>query len=368
MIEVETDPAAGYMAAQVHPPDTPGYDPIDVDIGVKKGVIVTGRVIHAATKKPLAGMVMIEPLAVNPFAKTYPEFGSSTWSNLKPTAADGTFRLVTIPGPVLLTGGADWKRLAGGEIVKFKYKPAVPDPKFPDCFAHQHEVSGYFPANGGFSPLRGNFCKVLDIKPGADAVTQDVTLDPATALTVVMLSVDGTPSRLAGAWVTGLSPQDWHLPIPVKSDSCAAYDLEPGKPRLMVFWSASKKLVGTLALKGDEKGETRVELGSPATVQGRLLQEGDPSGKPLSQAVVSIAYLERTAAKMHDHLFADDPIQSDADGNFKFTEVVPGQKFLLKFRRGNSSFEPLTAPGARSVAAGAALDLGDVKLKLQGEK
>ena len=37
VVEVESDPTGGYMAAQVHPPDTPGYDPIDMDIEVKKG-------------------------------------------------------------------------------------------------------------------------------------------------------------------------------------------------------------------------------------------------------------------------------------------------------------------------------------------
>ena len=309
---------------------------------------------------------MIEPLAVNPFAKTYPEFGSSTWSSFKPTAEDGTFRLVTIPGPVLLTGGPDWKRFREGEIVRFKFKAAMPDPKFPDYFDHQHDVDGYFPAKGGFSPLHGNFCKVLDIKPGTDVVTQDVVLQPATALTVLMMAVvDAKVLLLPSAWVTGSSPQDWHLPILVKGSECAAYALEPGKPRLMVIWSANKKLVATLALKGSEKGTTHVDLESPAVVQGRLQGE---DGKPLAEVVVNVTYAERTAAKMHDQLFGGTPNKTDADGKFKFAEVVPGLKFSLKFRRGSSSFEPIPEIGARSAEIGATLELGDVKLKPLAEK
>ena len=52
-LEVPSDPATGFVKSQVHVADTPGYEPITADINVKKGVIITGRVIDAATKKPI---------------------------------------------------------------------------------------------------------------------------------------------------------------------------------------------------------------------------------------------------------------------------------------------------------------------------
>src|SRR5262249_6418421 len=50
-IEIASDPATGYMASQVHAADSPGYQPIRADIRIKKGVIITGKVIDEATGK-----------------------------------------------------------------------------------------------------------------------------------------------------------------------------------------------------------------------------------------------------------------------------------------------------------------------------
>jgi hypothetical protein len=43
LLDVAGDPAAGHLAAQVRAADTPGYEPVAVDIGVKKGVNSTAR-------------------------------------------------------------------------------------------------------------------------------------------------------------------------------------------------------------------------------------------------------------------------------------------------------------------------------------
>src|SRR5262249_4480384 len=71
MVEVSSDPATGHMACQARAADTPGYGPITIDIGVKKGVVVTGRVLDGMTRKPLPGFVMTAVLSDNPHAKGY---------------------------------------------------------------------------------------------------------------------------------------------------------------------------------------------------------------------------------------------------------------------------------------------------------
>src|SRR5262249_43427497 len=102
-LEVASDPAAGYLTAQVRAFDTAWYEPIVADIPVKKGVVVTGKVFDAVTKKPLRGFPMISVLSDNSFVKEYPEFDLDFPLRGVESADDGTFRVVTVPGRVMLT-------------------------------------------------------------------------------------------------------------------------------------------------------------------------------------------------------------------------------------------------------------------------
>ena len=136
-VEVFSDARSGHLGRAVHLDDIPGYGPITADILVKRGVIVTGQVLDAVTKKPLPGWGKVAPLSDNPFAGKYPQFEISGIFMPDVTDADHKFRMVTIPGPVLLQAGVDARRLKEGEIGRYLYKPAVSDPKYPQYFEHE---------------------------------------------------------------------------------------------------------------------------------------------------------------------------------------------------------------------------------------
>ena len=160
------------VSVQVSNTFDPG-EPVTVDVGVKRGVVVTGRVVDKGTGKPVPGVVWVGVLVDNPFAKDFPEFGSSSVMRSEYTADDGTFRIVTIPGPVILMGGPDTRRTPDGYTARFRYRPPVPDPNHPRYFPKERGGldNAYYTLSGGFSPIQGNFCKVLEIKPGAGVVT-----------------------------------------------------------------------------------------------------------------------------------------------------------------------------------------------------
>jgi hypothetical protein len=346
------------MASQARVADTPGYAPLTIDVALKKGVVITGRVIDGATRRPLPGYVMVSALLHNPFAKEYPEFSSAASFHSESTDANGSFRIVTIPGPVILMGGPDTPRMPEGEMARLRFKPPVPDPKFPKYFAKRNGYEGlFYGLGGGISHVQGNSCKVLVLEPGAGVVKQDVVLEPAAALPVKI--VDGAGRPLGGTWVTGISPQEWHYPIKVAKDACSAYHLEPGKPRLLVFYEPGKKLMGLLRLKGDEKEPAVARLGPAGSVRGRLLGEG---GKPLAGVTVRLYHRERPAEEIHRHAHRSRVIETDADGRFLIDEVVPGVKFGLSFSRGRRSFDPAEKVD-RVAPAGKPLDLEDVKVK-----
>jgi len=358
MLEVKDDPSTGYLRSRVWIDDTVGYDPITADIRVKKGVIVTGKILDSSTGKPVVGFAEADVLKNNPFTKDYPEFETY----LRPdytTAEDGVFRVVTIPGPVLLMGGPDMRW--GGWIEMMKYKVPQADAKYPQYFlklASHIEYSAY----KDIRPLQGSFCKVLEIKPGAAIVKQDIILERLNALTVVIQDAEGRP--LSGVWATGISPENWHRAVHIKEDCCSAYGVEPGKSRLLVFYQPDKKLAGTMMLKGDEKAPIVAKLGPMGAIKGRLL---GPDGKPLASVVVEIGYWDREAEEVFEVIRKTKAVVTDAAGAFTFTELIPGRKFsvvsLHRRKRLVEEGSTRRKPIIHEVNAGECRDLGTIKVK-----
>jgi hypothetical protein len=360
MVELSSDAATGHMACQARAADTPGFGPVTLDVAVARGVVISGRVLDGSTRKPMPGYVWARALLGNPFAKDFPEFDSSASFHSEKTAADGSFKIVTIPGPVILMGGPDHARLPEDEMALYRYRPPVPDPKHPKYFPTRKGYEGnFYTHSGGFSPLQGNFCKVLVIEREARAVTQDVVLEPASALPVKVTDADGRP--VAGTWVTGVSPQEWHRPVRVAGDTCSAYHLEPGKPRLMVFHDPAGKRFGTLRLKGDEKDTASVKLGPGVREGARRGRRRQAAGRRDGPAVP-----QRTHGR--GGLRARPPRQRHRD---RRRRQVPD-------RRGGAGREVLAVLQPRpahvraggearklesSAPAGKPLDLGDIKAK-----
>src|SRR5439155_1506327 len=57
---------------------------------------------------------------------------------------DGTYRLVTVPGLILLQAGVDANVTAEGVRTEHKFRPPVPDPKYPDYFVKRDPYWHYY--------------------------------------------------------------------------------------------------------------------------------------------------------------------------------------------------------------------------------
>jgi RNA polymerase sigma factor (sigma-70 family) len=359
MLDIADDVSAGYLRCQVWADDTTGYQPITADIKTKKGVIITGKIIDQATGKPIPGFAMADVLQNNPFAKNYPPFDNSSSFPMKNTDAGGVFRVVAIPGSVILMGGPR------SYESRFQFKHPMPDPKYPQYF-NTRETLGFFAvylsSRGGMSPVQGNHCKVLEIKPDAKIVEQDIVLERASVLAVTIQDADDKP--LSVVWVAGNSPEDWHYPTQCDKSECSVYQLDSNKPRLVVFFHLARKLTGTLALKGDEKGSVAAKLGPAGSIKGRLL---DADGKPLSGVIVDVNYRQRAVKEIHNHVHREKQVVSDADGAFTVEDLVPDQKFELSVHRGpfKRKYEFVAKPAdpANQIKPGECRDLGAIKLR-----
>ncbi len=360
-LELVGDTEAGYMPVQVRVADTAGYQPLRADIRVKKGVIVTGKVIDRATGKSVPGFAQAGILSDNPFAKEYPKFDSSELGrgNRVQTAAEDTFRIVITPGPVLLMGGFDSRAVKFIEYLK--YSGPTANAQYPQYF-HKSPPNWleYHPFRGGRSPVQGNFCKVLDIKPGAAIVHQDIVLERASALEVKIQDGDGRP--VAGVWATDIASHTYIGPLWVDDASCSVYSLEERKPRMLVFYEPKKKLVGSRLLTGEEKPPVLVKLGSTTAIKGRLLDADD---QPLASVVVDVTYRNGEAQKIQQTMHATKQVITNAAGAFALDVLIPDLKFELSFRRGKQRFERATKPaeGAIQLKPGECRDLGAIKVK-----
>jgi RNA polymerase sigma factor (sigma-70 family) len=353
LVSVASDSMAGYLGRAVWAEDTLGYRPVTADICVRKGVIVTGKMIDRATKKPIPGFVLIADLFDNPFVKEYSDDSFHTvigWAmDFRGTDAGGVFRAVTIPGPVLLMGGPLENRSV--------YKSFIPDPKYPRYFEKRGDHYGYH--GSGSTIVQGNFCKVLQLKPGVAVVTQDIVLERRDVLGVVKIQdAEGRPLHEVDAW--GVANQ-------IEDDSCTLYGEASEKPRLLVLYQPKRNLAGALSLKAGEKLPLTVKLGPMGSVKGQLL---DAAGKPLAGVVVDPRYRDSAANGIHGRIHEAKPIATDASGTFTLENVIPELKFELSFHRGKQRFEREGKPADAlvQVKPSESRDLGAIELKLVHEK
>lgn len=335
LVQSASDETSGYTPSQVWADDTAAYHPVVADLNVKKGVVVTGKVIDGATGKAIPGWAIAAVLPGNPYIKDYkydkffPPSGRSLDAHSGQMDADGAYRLVTLPGPVSLSGGPDYQKM--GDLDALRY---------------------------------GDFRRVLDIKPGIALVKQDILLERASEQTVTIQ--DGENRSVRGVWVTGISARS-NRAIRVDGDSCPIYQLEAGKPRLMVCCEPQRKLAAALTLKGDEKSPIFMKLGPTGSIEGRLLDAG---GKPLAGVEVDLHYRESQVQEIETTIHEGKQIVTDADGAFLLDTLIPEMKFELKFRRGRRPFERVTKAAAKSlqVHSGISRDLGAIKLSLVADK
>src|SRR5262249_31065644 len=114
------DEALPYLRSRVQVPESASQDAIRLDVALKRGVWVTGRVRAKQTGKPAPGRVEYFVFLDNPHLRQVPGFRGSIRDG-QFTARDGSFHLVAFPGPGLLATRANYDRYvfgAGADEVK----------------------------------------------------------------------------------------------------------------------------------------------------------------------------------------------------------------------------------------------------------
>ncbi|HEX5443655.1 MAG TPA: carboxypeptidase regulatory-like domain-containing protein [Pirellulales bacterium] len=296
--------------------DAPTLEPVTVNFDLHRGIWITGRVTDKATGAPVPALVRYFPFLTNEYAqKRLPEFdpdgnvqGGGFYGRYT-TRADGTYRLVGLPG----------RAIVGAECRSRSYRIGV----------GAETITGGTNEYGHFPTYRNNLPPSLKwpntvraINPPADAESAscDLLFDPGESIKVSVMDTDGKP--LAGYKVDGDLPHYGSANARDES-SFDTMNLGPDETRTLVIRHEPRKLGKVVTMRLDDH-PTRamiVKLEPCATVAGRLLDaEGDP---------IAAASLRFDVLPHGDFGKSLEPVGTDKEGRFRRTDVPPGCDYTI---------------------------------------
>lgn len=340
-------------------------EPLQANLQLSRGSVVTDRVRDKATGRGVASFVQFVPLPDNTFArKVARDQALATF-----TDEEGRFSLGTIPGPgVLLAQVSGTRETINGVRVNpypvNRYKEAefdAADRKRLQQTNSLPDPRSFTTAGGGRTSLQFfNACKVVDVHEGSEPISCDLIVDPGQTHTVNVEDPDGKP--LSGAIASGVTVTPLGA-TSLKNATCLVYALDPDKPRQLVLLHQERELAAVITLRGDEKEPVTVRLGQTGVLTGRLL---DQDGQPIPGANVAVLYAGQVGSDLAREFRRRYHLpRTDEKGRFRLVGIVPGLTFTLGFGKGRQKLKPETQLEIKPLEAGRVIDLGNIRVKLE---
>ncbi len=320
------DEGLPYLRARVKVGDPGGREPVKLDINLKRGIWVTGRVLEEDTRKPARAQVEYFVFADNPHLDNGPDF---RWS--------------MIP---LISRGAMASSISSRSRAPGRSRPAR------RTFISRLTESTLSSTNRRTGSSRPSLlprsnklpCRRRDrARPGYDLDARDLLLHRGRSLTVSVLGPDGKP--LTGNQVAGLKDMGyWETPRPEDS-TYTIISLRPGKGRTLTFLNRARGLTGELVLDGNESSPQTITLQPWGVLKGRIVDaQGEPSTE---ESQLSPFNLPGGYPKI------------GKDGRFRVEGLVPGKSYTLRLLDQGYVLHNFVVKDLK-VGAGEVKDLGDI--------
>ncbi|HEX7449542.1 MAG TPA: M56 family metallopeptidase [Pirellulales bacterium] len=342
-------------------PPAPAETVTKIDVELKHGIVVKGRVYDQATERGLDSGVRFVPLPGNSFVNQAGFDGYLHDRTMHGVDAEGRFRLVIIPGPGVLTAQVHGGEARVGERAIKPYRIASLTKDDRERVAPTEDDDGvvFTAADNSIESLSiENAAKVIDASPDATELTCDLPVDPGKTAQIAIEDEQGGP--LTGAFVAGVT-ESWPITYKIDEPVCTVYALGEDRPRRLCLLHPERHLAGGVTLTGDEHEIVTVRLGAAASIAGRALDE---SGAPVADAVVQINYARAIARELDRFATLDQPaVKTDADGRFQIGDIVPGERFALDFKQDDHYFRAHLSDDQRTLQTGQKLELGDIKTR-----
>ncbi len=326
-LKVPRDEELPYLPARMTIVETREAGPLHLDIKMKRGVWITGRVLDRATLKPVHAYVHYFVYLDNPALEAFP--GSRLhMDNYHFTLKDGTYHCVAFPGSGVLAARAyDDRYVFGAGVETLKHKPE----------------SGFLNTNPYYAvPTNYHVLAEIDPAEGTTTLTRDLFLETGRSLTVKALGPDGKP--LTDMKIAGLRDLAYWETLPSGASTHTIISLKPGKGRVLTFLNEKERLVGQLVLTGDETRPQTVTLEPWGVLTGRVVNgDGGPRGECQLDGI--------TLWDGHPHV--------GKDGRFRVVGLIPNEPYDLRILSNRSQLEGFIAKGLK-VGPGETKDMHDV--------
>jgi protocatechuate 3,4-dioxygenase beta subunit len=325
-----------YPARTLDVPESPGLEATTLDVELRRGIWIEGRITDKLTGEPVRSVVEYLSMYTNPNLRDYPGFqGSGRFMGGIRTKEDGSYRIVGVPGSGIIGVHRNGHYLTSDERddeygVEQTSVNTAP-------YAITHPV---------------NYGALARIDPAKDvgSVKRDVTLDPGWTITGVVLGPDGQP--LAGAFGMGIGQ--------MKTAEFIMHGLNPRGSRELLFRHAAKGLIGVAPPPKANGESVTVRLQPGATVTGRLV---DADGRPQTDLALEVRFRpkEGPARAGRIEYGCGEPIRTDREGRFRIEALPPGYEFEIWGGKGGDRI--IVGDG---LSWGQTKDLGDVRTKSPG--
>ncbi|MHB1561005.1 MAG: sigma factor-like helix-turn-helix DNA-binding protein [Isosphaeraceae bacterium] len=324
-----------------------------VDVTLKRGVWIEGKVVNKATGKAVKAVVTYYPYRDNPHIKECPDasfLNNHLGDEVEfPTDAQGRFRAVGLPG--------------GGIL------------------AVQVKEPGYLTAKPLDDRTAGNVLHAANfeyyITPYHALVMLDVPNDKATSIPEIALAAgreqhiqivgpDGKPVTGARILCLQVGLLRESLTGEIIADAEWPFtNSHPGKAESIIISHAGRSLGAVIELKGDEPDPVRVVLQPCGTVTGRLVDE---EGKPRPGMRLRLGQRFRSAGQWTGTERMDG-LTTDRAGRFRIATLVPGLHYDLEVLKKpfvpnySDQAEGYLSKNEWTVKPGETIDWGDVQVR-----
>ena len=320
--------ASGWLARTVMVDATDPSGQHKQDMLLRKGIVITGRVVDDQSGEGIQCGVRTAPLPGNKYFEQEGYDGYRRSRTMTASDQDGNFSVVAIPGKSVVLVQAHQQIEIAGEM-RSPYMIATPTKQQQDLLKVEgvNRQRRFTAATGTLEFLSlHQAIEIVDLAPGEEPSPLDLTVHRGKTVDLEIVDQDGQP--VSGAFVSGVTEQ-WPMTARLSGSNVRVHAVNQHRKRFVVFFHKARGLAGRITLDGDEGPAEKVVLRPAGSIRGRAI---DQDGNPIAGLKLQPNWFTTYASELYRFHEGDlTSTVTDDDGNFEIHNLIVGGVFNLRF-------------------------------------